>query len=115
VLLHRNASVPWLILVPETDYTNLLDLPETLRNLAIAEAAVTARFIKSQFGLNKINFAAIGNVVPQLHLHVVGRSPDDPCWPAPIWGHLVELCNYSTAHLATLEEVLVRDYSLTAI
>jgi diadenosine tetraphosphate (Ap4A) HIT family hydrolase len=41
-------------------------------------------------GCAKVNFASIGNVVPQLHLHIVGRTPTDPCWPAPVWGNLRE-------------------------
>ena len=84
-LLHKNASVPWLILVPETALSgDLLDLPERVRSAAMDEAAIAARFIKNEFVVSKINFAAIGNVVSQLHLHVVGRRADDPSWPAPV-------------------------------
>jgi diadenosine tetraphosphate (Ap4A) HIT family hydrolase len=76
VLLHKNAAVPWLILVPETASSgDLLDLPGHVRNAAMDEAAIVARFIKNEFAVSKINFAAIGNIVPQLHLHVVGRTP----------------------------------------
>jgi len=72
VLLHRNAMLPWFILVPECDVYDLLDLPEALRNGAMKEAAMVSEFIKCQLAYPKVNFAAIGNVVPQLHLHVVG-------------------------------------------
>jgi diadenosine tetraphosphate (Ap4A) HIT family hydrolase len=106
VLLNKNASLPWFILVPETTVADLLDLPETQRTAALNDAAVIARFIKRHLGHIKINFAAIGNVVPQLHLHVVGRSPDDPCWPAPVWGNLVESRQYSDQRLADLRELL---------
>ena len=85
VLLNRNAVLPWFILVPETAVTDLLDLPETERTAALHEAAIIGQWIKRHFGYGKINFAAIGNVVPQLHLHVVGRKPGDRCWPAPVW------------------------------
>jgi diadenosine tetraphosphate (Ap4A) HIT family hydrolase len=116
VLLHKNAAVPWLILVPETAPTgDLLDLPEHVRNLAMDEAAIAACFIKNEFAVSKINFAAIGNVVPQLHLHVVGRHADDPCWPAPVWGNLVEADGYSAARVAMLTAILTEKHSLKAL
>lgn len=115
VLLHKNAAVPWLILVPETASSgDLLDLPGQVRNAAMDEAAIVARFIKNEFAVSKINFAAIGNVVPQLHLHVVGRRTDDPCWPAPIWGNLVEGDGYSARRIALLTARLTQNHSLKA-
>ena len=113
ILLHKNAAVPWLILVPETVSTgDLLDLPEHVRNVALDEAAIAARFIKNEFAVSKINFAAIGNVVSQLHLHVVGRCANDPCWPAPVWGNLVETDGYSTERIANLTAALTRNHLL---
>jgi diadenosine tetraphosphate (Ap4A) HIT family hydrolase len=105
--------VPWLILVPETASSgDLLDLPGHVRNAAMEEAAIVARFIKNEFAVSKINFAAIGNIVPQLHLHVVGRTADDPCWPAPIWGNLAEGDGYSAARIASLTATLTQNHSL---
>ena len=78
VLLNKNAALPWFILVPETAVADLLDLPEAQRTVALSEAAVIAQLIKRHLGYLKINFAAIGNVVPQLHLHIVGRKPAIP-------------------------------------
>jgi len=97
VLLHKNAVLPWFILVPETEVSDLLDLSDDLRRMAVDEAALLAHFIKPTLGYGKINFASIGNVVPQLHLHVVGRSNGDPCWPAPVWGNLHATRQYSRA------------------
>jgi len=115
VLLHKNAAVPWLILVPETvSRGDLLDLAEHVRNVAMGEAAMVAHFIKNEFAVSKINFAAIGNVVSQLHLHVVGRRADDPCWPAPVWGNLVEADGYSAERIATLTARLTHNHSLKA-
>ena len=94
---------------------DLLDLPKDIRNTAMNEAEVAPRFIRSEFTASKINFAAIGNVVSQLHLHVVGRRVDDPCWPAPIWGNLVETHDYSAARIASLTAKLVRGYSLRGV
>ena len=108
LLLHKNAVLPWFILVPETEVADLLDLPGELRAVAIDEAAVIAEFIKWTLGYPKVNFAGIGNVVPQLHLHVVGRKPDDPCWPAPVWGNLQETQAYSAAELRHITQLLQR-------
>ncbi|HKX50522.1 MAG TPA: HIT family protein [Candidatus Binatia bacterium] len=113
VLLHKNAAVPWLILVPETAPTgDLLDLPDQVRNMAMDEAAIAARFLKTEFAVSKINFAAIGNVVSQLHLHVVGRRATDPCWPAPVWGNLVDSDGYSSARIAILTATLTQNHLL---
>ena len=114
VLLHKNGMIPWFILVPETDVTELVDLSEALRNRAMAEAAALSEFVKTTLGWPKINFAAIGNVVPQLHLHVVGRKPGDACWPAPVWGHLSETREYSAVELQDMAVQLTRHYGLTA-
>jgi diadenosine tetraphosphate (Ap4A) HIT family hydrolase len=104
--------LPWFILVPECDVYDLLDLPEALRNGAMKEAAMVSEFIKCQLAYPKVNFAAIGNVVPQLHLHVVGRKSGDPYWPAPVWGHLHETRKYSSAAVRQVTDSLVRHAGL---
>lgn len=104
--------LPWFILVPDTAVTDLLDLPEERRSAALDESALVADMIKKFFAHPKINFAAIGNVVPQLHLHVVGRKSDDPCWPAPVWGHLTESREYSASRVGEIRTTLVRHCSL---
>ena len=88
VLLHRNAELPWFILVPETMATDLLDLPAGPRDRVMAEAAAVSAFVKDDLGYPKVNFGAIGNLVPQLHIHHVVRYRDDPAWPAPVWGRV---------------------------
>ncbi len=112
LLLNKNGALPWFILVPETAVADLLDLPEPQRAAALQEAAVIGQWIKSHLGYVKINFAAIGNIVPQLHLHVVGRKPGDPCWPAPVWGHLVESRVYPDRRVVEITELLIRHCSL---
>jgi diadenosine tetraphosphate (Ap4A) HIT family hydrolase len=90
VLLHRNASLPWLILVPEVgaDVRELYELEVHSRRTLDAEIDTLARYLKQSLGAQKVNVAAIGNLVPQLHIHVVGRHPADPCWPGVVWGNL---------------------------
>ena len=114
LLLHKNAILPWFILVPETNIIDLLDLPDALRVSVMSEASCISKFIKQDLNCPKVNFAAIGNVVPQLHLHVVGRSPDDPCWPAPVWGNPVETADYSVLRLGEITASLVERYGLDA-
>jgi diadenosine tetraphosphate (Ap4A) HIT family hydrolase len=99
LLLHRNSQFPWFILVPETVIPDLLDLDDSERDSVMAEAAVIARFVRDYWQLPKINFAAIGNVVPQLHLHVVGRAPGDACWPKPVWGNVSSTSAYGEQDL----------------
>ena len=106
LLLHRNGVLPWFILVPETHLADLLDLTHDLRSGAFSEASRVSRFVKQDLDYPKINFAAIGNVVPQLHLHVVGRKPGDSCWPAPVWGNLRETREYAAIEVCRLKEKL---------
>jgi diadenosine tetraphosphate (Ap4A) HIT family hydrolase len=102
LLLHRNSSLTWFILVPETDATDLLDLDRDLRVALMDDAATVSRFLKKDLGYPKVNFGAIGNLVPQMHLHVIGRRPGDSCWPAPVWGHLGDAPGYHDGRVAEL-------------
>lgn len=112
LLLHRNALVPWFILVPQGAAGDLLGLPPALRDAVMDECSRIAAFVRARFGTPHINFAAIGNLVPQLHLHVVGRSPGDACWPDPIWGHLRGSAAYAPRELAALAHALRADWGL---
>ncbi len=114
VLLHKNAAVSWFILVPETEVLEFLELPESLQIPVLQECRRIAGFIRQQTTSTKINFAAIGNVVPQLHLHVIGRNPQDPCWPQPVWGHLSEQRDYSIAEVTRIVDRLsqLQDFRL---
>jgi diadenosine tetraphosphate (Ap4A) HIT family hydrolase len=99
VLLHRNAALPWFILVPNASATDLLDLAARDRDAVMAECAAVSAFIKQSLGFSKVNFAALGNVVPQMHLHIIGRREGDPCWPQPVWGNLPEGGQYGQERL----------------
>ncbi len=99
VLLHRNAAIPWFILVPDTRLEDVLDLPDEHRQAVLAECVAVSAFIKQVLGFDKVNFAGLGNVVPQMHLHIIGRHKGDPCWPQPVWGNLPEGKTYATGRL----------------
>ncbi|MCG8470502.1 MAG: HIT family protein [Desulfobacterales bacterium] len=86
LLLMDNRKVPWFIVVPETDRHELYELSSDDQR-AVAEAVKhLSVFIREELKWAKLNVAAIGNVVPQLHIHVVGRQKGDFCWPRPVWG-----------------------------
>lgn len=102
LLLHRNATLHWFILVPETDALDLLDLPASQRDPLLMNAASVANFLKHSLGYPRVNVGALGLLVPQLHLHVIGRRPADPCWPAPVWGNLLEGPAYAESALENL-------------
>lgn len=88
VLLNRNAALHWFILVPNTTLGDILDLPVAERDAVIADCAALSAFLKSALGYRKTNFAGLGNVVAQMHLHIIGRNAGDVCWPQPVWGNL---------------------------
>ncbi len=106
VLIRRNAVLPWFLLVPESTALELYELPPALRQRLDAQGDRLARFVKSHFSSDKINVAAIGNIVPQLHLHVIGRRRDDCCWPQAAWGHLVGTSDYALDALDALVRAL---------
>lgn len=113
VLLHRNASVPWLILVPAGDERELLGLEPAARARVLDVCAQLGEYLTRHHDAERINFAAIGNVVPQLHLHVVGRRRDDPCWPQPVWGHLQPGRAYAGDEVAAIAGRLADELGLT--
>lgn len=87
VLLMNDASFPWLILVPmRPSVTEIHELSREDRALLIEEAAAASRAVSAAFTTDKINVGSLGNVVPQLHVHVVGRKRTDRAWPGPAWG-----------------------------
>ncbi|WP_437202710.1 HIT domain-containing protein [Planctomicrobium sp. SH664] len=106
LLLNRNALLPWFILVPETEQADLLDLDAEQRNEVMGQAALVAAFVKERWQLTKTNFGALGNVVPQMHLHVIGRSVDDACWPKPVWGNLGSSQEYAAQSVREIRQAL---------
>jgi len=87
VLLARDSRFPWLILVPEKpSLRDLHDLGRSDRNTAMDEIDTASRILMALHSADKINVAALGNMVPQLHIHVIARFTDDAAWPAPVWG-----------------------------
>ena len=87
VLLMNDRTYPWLILVPEREgLKDLHDLEPADHGAVMAEIGRAARALQRLFKPDKINVAALGNVVPQLHVHVIARFTTDAAWPRPVWG-----------------------------
>ena len=86
LLLSKNAHFPWFILVPATDEIEYHRLDNALQKRLQQHINAVAEFIETHFDTDKINIATIGNVVSQLHIHIIGRSKNDPCWPGVVWG-----------------------------
>ena len=101
-LLINDANYPWLLLVPRRHHiVEIVDLDYIEQAQLMNEIAQAARSLKAITGCDKINVAALGNVVPQLHVHVVARSRGDPAWPKPVWG-TVSPRSYDDAELQKL-------------
>ncbi|MDH4232914.1 MAG: HIT family protein [Nitrospirota bacterium] len=87
VLLMNDSSFPWLILVPEREGTSeIYELNVADRAVLIEEIAIASEIIRQLYSPDKINAGALGNLVPQLHIHVIGRFRTDRAWPGPVWG-----------------------------
>lgn len=87
VLVINDANYPWLLLVPRRlGAGEIVDLDEVEQAQLMTEIARVSRALKAVTDCDKINVAALGNVVPQLHIHVIARRRDDAAWPRPVWG-----------------------------
>jgi diadenosine tetraphosphate (Ap4A) HIT family hydrolase len=88
VLLMDDARFPWFILVPRrSGASEVTDLSDEDAASLMSEIRIATRVMLDLAKPDKINVAALGNMVPQLHMHVVGRFRSDPAWPGPVWGH----------------------------
>ena len=87
VLLQNDSRFPWLVLVPRRPgLVELTDLDDQDYRTLADEIRLATRVMLALAKPDKVNVAAIGNVVPQMHVHVVGRFRSDPAWPGPVWG-----------------------------
>lgn len=111
VLLMNDAQYPWTILVPRReDVAELFQLSRIDQQQLLQETNSVAAALAGHFNADKMNIAALGNVVPQLHLHVIVRFRGDAAWPRPVWG-VQPAQPYDDAALAArlleLEQLLV--------
>ena len=87
VLVIKDANYPWLMLVPRrADTVEIIDLDEVEQGQLMTEINRVGRALKEITKCDKLNVAALGNVVPQLHVHIIARRTSDAAWPRPVWG-----------------------------
>jgi diadenosine tetraphosphate (Ap4A) HIT family hydrolase len=86
LLLMNNALLPWFILVPRVEVVELHELTTAQQQQLLEEINLISRFVQQTFTPDKLNIAAIGNIVRQMHIHIVARRVDDICWPGVVWG-----------------------------
>jgi len=89
VLLANDGNFPWLILVPKiNNISEFHELTDEQQAQFLSESNAVSKLLKDELSADKINIAALGNMVPQLHIHHVARFKEDACWPKPIWGQI---------------------------
>jgi diadenosine tetraphosphate (Ap4A) HIT family hydrolase len=87
VRLMRDANYPWLLLVPrKPNLVEIVDLDPANRTQLMTEIGIASDALRTVAPCEKLNVAAIGNMVRQLHVHIVARNPGDAAWPKPVWG-----------------------------
>jgi diadenosine tetraphosphate (Ap4A) HIT family hydrolase len=107
LLLMNDRTFPWLILVPQRpDIQEIYQLDPADQHQLLRESSQLATVLASQYHPDKLNIAALGNVVPQLHLHHVVRYRTDPAWPAPVWGKTVPVA-YSPTEIRVIRDRLL--------
>jgi len=107
LLLHQNALVPWFILVPHTQQTEIFKIESEQQFQLQQTINQIAEFIDAHFKPDKLNIATIGNIVAQLHVHIIGRYKHDFCWPQPVWGQ-TDARKYSPQILHTIKQSLIQ-------
>lgn len=113
LLLHKNALVPWFILLPPGEQRELYQLEPALQQQVHSEIRRLAAFVDEHFHADKLNIATIGNIVPQLHIHIIGRFHTDFCWPAPVWGQ-TSRADYAPPDIAAIHQALLERNILQA-
>ncbi|MEW6453722.1 MAG: HIT family protein [Pseudomonadota bacterium] len=114
VLLINDANYPWLLLVPRrAGASEITDLEYVEQAQLMTEIAAAGRVLKELTDCDKINTAALGNVVPQLHVHVIARKRGDAAWPKPVWGAVPPIA-YDTADLPAVLAPLREKLTLKA-
>ena len=103
IRLHDNSKFPWVILIPKRNkITDMSDLNSKDQILLMKEIIYVSKIMKKLFKTSKLNVEKIGNIVPQLHVHIIARSKKDSSWPLPVW--VVKGKNYSKIALKVMED-----------
>lgn len=106
LLLHKNALFNWFILVPDTEETEFYKLAPELQSELLKQINLLSGFIEINWQTDKLNVATIGNIVSQLHIHVIGRRRNDAAWPGVVWG-FAKSTAYSADELDSIRNKLL--------
>ena len=115
--LHLDVRFPWIVLVPRLagaggiEDVDPVDHAALMAEIGLTGAAVRAMGEAAGAPVARFNVGVLGNITPQLHIHVVGRRPGDAAWPGPVWGH-GEAVAYSNSALAAAREAAVEALGL---
>ena len=105
IRLNDNSKFPWIILIPKRNkITDISDLNYKDQTLLMKEIVYLSKVMKKLFKTSKLNVEKIGNIVPQLHIHIIARSKKDSSWPLSVW--IVKEKNYSKTALKLIVEKL---------
>jgi diadenosine tetraphosphate (Ap4A) HIT family hydrolase len=108
LLLSKDANYPWLILVPrQAEAVEIIDLSSADRTRLMTEIGQASEALRDITGCDKLNIAALGNQVPQLHVHIIARRKTDAAWPRPVWG-VAPALDYDPKTLQTFSKTLRR-------
>lgn len=106
LLLLEDANYPWFILVPRRNgVRELYELDENEQIEVLRESSILSRALVAAFAPDKLNLGALGNMVPQLHIHHIARYRSDPAWPQPVWGRGLPLAYTEVTRRALIERL----------
>lgn len=108
LLMLNDANYPWFILLPNReDISEIHQLSTIDQQQLMAESMFFSQCLEQVFQPDKLNIAALGNIVPQLHIHHIARFSSDACWPAPVWG-VVAAIPYQEKQLETIKNQIFK-------
>ena len=114
IRLHDNSKFPWVILIPKRNkITDISDLNSKDQILLMKEIVHVSKIMKKLFKTSKLNIEKIGNMVPQLHIHIIARSKKDSTWPLSVW--VVKGKNYTEAALSIMTQKVRKALKLSLI
>jgi len=109
IRLHDNSKFPWVILIPKRNkITDMSDLNSKDQILLMKEIVYVSKVMKKLFKTTKLNIEKIGNIVPQLHIHIIARSKKDSSWPLSVW--VVKSKNYSKVSLMKILKKVMGEF-----
>jgi len=107
LLLMNDENFPWFILVPDRkDIKEIYQLEKNDQQTLMAESSLLSEVLAEEYSADKLNVAALGNIVPQLHIHHIVRYKNDPAWPAPVWGKVPAIAYTAQTAIDIKEKML---------